>query len=233
MDRAHRHDLKHDKFVEQVGHTVEYATEHKQDFAKWGGIGLAVVVIAFGVYLYMGRQASARQEALRTAIRTQESSVGPASSEFLVTFPTEEEKAKGVQKTWTELADKYSGSTEAMIAHYYMAVNAADKGNLQEAEKHFKIVADSGKDAYASQAKLSLAQMYDSQGKTDEAEKLLKSVLNDPTIMVSKEQATVALARVMAKKNPAGARKLLEPLRTERGAVSRTAINLLSEIPAR
>ena len=30
MDRAHRHDLKHDRFVEQVGHTVEYAAEHKQ-----------------------------------------------------------------------------------------------------------------------------------------------------------------------------------------------------------
>jgi hypothetical protein len=41
------------------------------------------------------------------------------------------------------------------------------------------------------------------------------------------------LARVLAKSRPAEARKLLEPLRTERGPVSRAAITALNDIPAK
>jgi predicted negative regulator of RcsB-dependent stress response len=233
VDRAHRHDLKHDKFVEQVGHTVEYAAEHKQAFVRWGAIGLAVLVLGLGWLFYSRSQANARQDALRRAIQVQEANVGEGATPFLVSYPTEAEKAAAVQKTWTELVNKYPGSAEAMIGHYYMAINAADKGNIPEAEKQFKIVADSGKDAYASQAKFSLAQIYASAGKNDEAEKLLRSLIDDPTVMVSKEQATIMLARTMLKTKPAEARKLLEPLRTERGPVSRAAITLLSEIPAK
>jgi hypothetical protein len=48
---------------------------------------------------------------------------------------------------------------------------------------------------------------------------------------VSKEQAAVALARAIAVSKPAEARKLLEPLRTERPAISQLAITLLSELP--
>ncbi len=65
-----------------------------------------------------------------------------------------------------------------------------------------------------------------------DAEKLLRSLIDDPTILVSKEQATIALAKVLAKKNPAEARKLLEPLRAERGPVSRAALTALGEMSA-
>jgi TolA-binding protein len=225
--------LKHDRFVEQVGQTVEYATEHKQQFVRYGSIAVAILVIALGVYWYMRYSATQRQEALREAIHVQEGQVGQQETPYFVTFKTEQEKQKAVEKAWTDLANKYPGSAEANIAHYYMGVNAADRGGLQEAEKHLKQVVDSGKEPYASQAKLSLAQVYQASGRTAEAEKLLRSVINDPTVLVSKEQATIALASLLAKTNPAEARKLLEPLRGERGAVSRAAITLLSEIPAR
>jgi hypothetical protein len=225
--------LKHDRFVEQVGHTVEYATEHRQQFIRYGSIALAVLVVALGVYWYMRYSATQRQEALREAIHIQEGQVGQQETPYFVTYKTEEEKQKAVQKAWNDLANRYPGSDEANIAHYYLGVNAADRGSLQEAEKHLKQVADSGEEAYSSQAKLSLAQVYQATGRTAEAEKMLRSLINDPTVLVSKEQATIALANLLAKTNPAEARKLLEPLRGERGAVSRAAITLLSEIPAR
>ena len=132
-----------------------------------------------------------------------------------------------------EVANKYSGKEEGRIAQYFLGLYHADKGNLAEAEKQLKPVAESGKDAYASQAKLSLAQIYDSMGRQADAEKLLRSLIDDPTILVSKEQATIALAKVLAKKNPAEARKLLEPLRAERGPVSRAALTALGEMSAR
>jgi predicted negative regulator of RcsB-dependent stress response len=120
-----------------------------------------------------------------------------------------------------------------MMAHYYMGVNAADAGNLQEAEKQMKIVADSGKEPYTSQAKLSLAQVYASTGRQADAEKLLRSLIDNPSVLVSKEQATIALARVLSKDKPEEARKLLEPLRGERGPISRAALSVLGELPQR
>ena len=231
MDRAHRLELKHDKFVEQVGHTVEYASEHRKQLIRYGAIGLAVVVVALGVYLYMQSQASARQDALRVAIRTQEAQIGQPGTEFLIGFKTQQEKDAAVQKTWQDLASKYPGTAEGLVAEYYLGINAADKGNLAEAEKHLKLVADSGKSDYASQAKLTLSDIYAAGGRQAEAEKLLRSLIDDPTIMVSKEEATLKLGQLLAKSNPAEARKILEPLRTSRSAVSRAAINALSALP--
>jgi predicted negative regulator of RcsB-dependent stress response len=232
VDRAHRHDLKHDKFVEQVGHTVEYATEHKSDVMKWGGAALLLIVIAAGVYYYMRAQAETRQEALRKAIEVQQATVGEMGNPFIQSYKTDAEKTKAVEKAWTDLANTHSGSFEAAVAHFYLGVNAADRGQTAEAEKHFKAVAESGKDNIASQGKLSLAQIYTSTGRLDEAERLLRSVVDNPTPLVSKEQATILLGRVLAKKNPAEARKVLEPLRGERSAVSRAALNALGELSA-
>ena len=50
MDTAHRRELKHDKFVDQVGQSVEYAAEHRDQMIKWGGAALVVLLLAAGVY---------------------------------------------------------------------------------------------------------------------------------------------------------------------------------------
>jgi DNA-directed RNA polymerase subunit F len=68
------------------------------------------------------------------------------------------------------------------------------------------------------------------QGNTGEAEKILRDLMAHPTIMVSKEQATIELARTLSRTKPDEARKLLEPLRTERSAVSRMALTAYAEI---
>lgn len=232
MDRAHRHTLKHDKFVEQVGHTVEYAAEHKREFVRWSIAAIVVVAVVLGVYFYTKWQSNVRQDELRTALRTQDAQISPTPSDYFVTFPSEAEKSKAVEKAFTDLAAKYSGKPEGLIARYYLGINSADKGNIQEAEKHLKEVAESGNDEYSSQAKLSLAHLYEGTGRIADAEKMMRSVMNDPTILVSKEQATIALARILAKSRPDEARKLLEPLRTERGPVSRAALTAIGEIPA-
>ena len=102
---------------------------------------------------------------------------------------------------------------------------------MQEAERRFKLVVDNGDAPYASLAKLALAQIYQSQGKGAEGEKLIRSLIDHPSVLVSKEEATIALARLIAPTKPQEARKLLEPLRSnERSAVSRAALPALSDI---
>jgi hypothetical protein len=67
-------------------------------------------------------------------------------------------------------------------------------------------------------------------GREADGEKILRRLMDHPTVFVSKEQATISLARYLAKKNPAEARKLLKPLVTETGAVSQEAVSLLGQM---
>ena len=229
MDTAHRRELKHDKFVDQVGHSVEYAAAHREQMIKYGVAALVVILLAAGTYWYINHQRGVRQAALRDAMGAFEAGVGQGG-EYLRSFPTQAAKDTAVIKELGDVAAKYSGKEEGHIARYFLGLHYADKGNLQEAEKNLKPVAESGSDPYASQAKWSLAMVYDSMGRQPDAEKLLRSIIDDPTILVSKEQATISLARLLSKRNPAEARKLLEPLRSERGPVSRAAITMLGEL---
>jgi predicted negative regulator of RcsB-dependent stress response len=230
LDRAHRKELKHDKFVEQVGHTVEYASEHRTQFIRYGLIGLAVVLAAAGFYFYRNYQHSQRQNALREALRIHNAQIGAGGNEFFATFPTEAEHEKAKEKTWKEFAAKYDGTDEGAIGYFYLGTMYADRGNIAEAEKYFKEAISDGSAPYASQAKLSLAELYGAANRRQDAERLLRELINSPTILVSKEQATIALARVLAPTKPEEARKLLEPLRSQSGAASRVALSTLGEM---
>jgi predicted negative regulator of RcsB-dependent stress response len=130
------------------------------------------------------------------------------------------------------MTQKYGGTQEGEIARYYLGAQAADKGRLSEAEGHYRGVIDSGEKPYASLARLALGELLASQGKQDEAEKMVRYVVDNPTVLVSKQEATIALARIIKQNKPEEARKLLEPLRAERSAVSRAAVNVLGEISA-
>ena len=120
-------------------------------------------------------------------MQTYEAGVGTGGSEFVKSFATQEEKDKAVVKELTDVANKYDGKEEGQVARYFLGLHYADKGNMADAEKNLKPVAESGKAIYASQAKLSLAELYDSMGRQADAEKLLRSLIDDPTILVSKE----------------------------------------------
>lgn len=232
MDRATRKELKSDKFALEVQHSVEYVTSHRQMLTRYGTIAAAALVIVAAVYFYMRHEAGVRQEAFQAAQGIESATVGPPQSEYSLAFPTQAAKDKAADKAWTEIAVKYGGSQEGVIANYYLGGHAAEAGNLTEAAKRFQLVVDSGQANYSSLAKIALAQVDASQGKLNDSKKLLQSLIDHPTATVSKEEATIALAHILAPTDPAAARKLLEPLRgSERVAVSRAALTAISELP--
>ncbi|HYZ87518.1 MAG TPA: tetratricopeptide repeat protein, partial [Bryobacteraceae bacterium] len=188
------------------------------------------VVLGLAGWAYFNYAASKRQAELAEAMQVYNGTVGDANSPYVKSFKTAADKDKAVVKTLSDLANKYSGNDEGIIARYYLGVTYADQAKFADAEREWKEVIAKGNKNLASQAKLSLAQLYAATGKPAEAETLLRDLMNHPTILVSKEQAQVELGRTLAKTNPAEARKLLEPLRTERSAVSRMALSALSEI---
>ena len=231
MARITRKELKTDKFALEVGHTVTFFEEHQKELIRYGGIGLVVILLIVGYMIYSRHQHSLREDMLARAIQVQESPVGPPVPGMNQNFPTQEAKDEVALKAFGDLQAKYPNSEEGEIAQYYLGAIKADQGKLAEAEKSFKEVADKGSSNYASLAKFSLAQIYFADGKPEIGESTLRDLIAHPTIYISKEQATISLARFIAPKKPAEARKLLDPLRSQPGPVGQSALSLYGELP--
>ena len=231
MDRLTRKELKSDRFALEVQHSVEYVSEHRRQLVKWVAIGVVAVVLIVAFFVYRNYSRTVRQEKLAAAMLTVNATIGPAQNEYVLAFPTQDARDQAYIKAFTEVATKYPGTDEGLLAEFYLGTHASDTGKMDEAAKHLQIVADAGSGPYSSMAKLTLAQIYASQGKQADGEKLIQSVIDHPTELVSKEAATIALAQLIAPKDPARARKLLEPLRGHsRSAVSRTALTALDDL---
>ena len=231
MARITRKELKTDKFALEVGHTVDFFEEHRTEIIRYTAAALAVAAIVFLIFVYRAHQHTARQEALAKAMAVEEAPVGQPAPGAPISFPTQEAKDKEATKVFSELAAKDSGTDEGYIAEYYLGCIAMDQGKLGEADKRFSSVANSASTKYASLAKLSLGQIYFAEGKPDLGEKTLRSLMDKPTVFVSKDEATIALARMLALTKPAEARKLLDPLRAKPGAVSQAAIQAYGDLP--
>lgn len=231
--RITRRELKTDKFAVEVEHTVDFVTQHRRQLVLYGSIACAVAVISAGVYFYMRHEHAAREQALADAIQIQEAPVGPGNPNAPVSFPTEDAKRVAATKAFSDLAARYSGSNEAAVAQYYLGSIAAEQGKMADAQKAFQAAADTGDKNYASLARYSLAQVYLSENRAADAEKILRDLVAHPTALVSKELATIELAKAIEPTNPAEARKLLDPLRAQTGAVGQAALGALGEQPVR
>lgn len=231
MDKLTRKELKSDKFALEVQHSVEFVSEHRRQMVQWAAPVVGLVLIVIGIFWYRSYQHNARQEALHSTMLIQNSTVGASQSEYVVSFPTAQARETAVVKAWRDLATKYPGTEEGDIAEFFLGTNAADAGNLPEAAKHFQAAIDSGSGPYASEAKLALAQIYAAQGKMNDGIQLIQSVIDHPTVMVSKDAAVLAMADLIKTSDPQRARKMVEPLRTStRSAVSKAAITLDSSL---
>ena len=223
MARITRKELKSDKFAQDVGLTVTFFEEHKQEIVRYGTISLAVAALVVGYSVYARHQHAARQAALYAAISVQEAPVGPAPPGGL-SFPTQDAKDQQALKLFGDVRNNYSGSDEAVVAAYYVGAIHADQGKLAEAEKDFLEASQKGDAQYAGLARLSLAQVYFADGRAAQGETMLRDLMAKPSVFVSKEEAAIMLARYLEPTKPDEARKLLEPLMKLPGVVGQVAI---------
>lgn len=225
MDRQTRKDLKTDKFAEDVVDVFGWASAHKNEVVRYGAALIALVLIVVGVLYYNRTQTATREEALAKALRVDEATTGATIEATSLHFDTEADKTKAKMQAFTELSAKYSGTQEGAIADMYLGSYAVDQGNQEEAGRRYKRVVDDGPKVYASLARIALSQIYISEGKLADAEKVLRDAMANPSATVSKEQAQLALGEMLSNSNPTEAHKLLDPLRTSaRGTISRAAI---------
>ena len=72
MDRQHRRDLKHDRFVDEVGLLTERARANQRGLLFIGAAALAIALIAYGIYFYRSNQEDKAQTALAQATEVED-----------------------------------------------------------------------------------------------------------------------------------------------------------------
>lgn len=222
-----RHDLKdqlqHDQFTDTVSNVVSYAQTNRQQVIRWVVITVAVLLVAGGIWGFMSYRKSLRQNDLSEAMTVVNAQVGPAN-DFAKTYPTEDARNESAAKALSAVVAKDGDSKEGMIALYYLATIKAKKDQTSAAVD-FKRVADSGTEI-SPLAKVALAQIDMGTNKISDAQDLLRSIISNPTDLVSKAQAQILLAQTEAAANPQdskGTLKMISPEDRKRSAVSSAA----------
>jgi len=228
-----RKELKQDNVALKVEETTHFLVTHRALATKVGGVVLAVLVIGLGSWFFISSRRDSREQALASALALQNATVGqlvgaPTATQ---TFPTEAAKSDAIHKAFNSIISQDGGSDEASAAEYYLAgVDVADNKPEDALKKYDHVAAGSNAD-YASMAKLSKAQVLFSLNRAPEAETVLKDLIANPTAMVSKEEASMVLAKGIAASQPEEARKLLTPIAAEKSDVAQAAATALSELP--
>ena len=162
MDRQHRHDLKHDKFVDEIGALSVRARANQRLLLMIGGGVIAIAVIVFGIFFYRANREEQAQQALASAIETAEASVGETKPEGSIGphFKTEAERNKAAEKMFADLQGKFSGSDASDVAGLYIARMAAARGDVKTARTNLEeFVGDHGDNILVGTARFSLYQL--------------------------------------------------------------------------
>lgn len=164
MDRQQRHNLKHDKFVDEIGALSSKAQENQRLLFLIGGSVVALALIIWGIYFFRSTRESKAQAALAAAIETNEATVesaqNPAKPTTGMTFKTEDERSAAAEKLFRDVQAKYSGTNAADVAGLYLARSAAAKGDAANAKKMLQeFIDDHGDNILVDAARFSLYQL--------------------------------------------------------------------------
>jgi predicted negative regulator of RcsB-dependent stress response len=226
-----RKELKQDNVALKVEETTHFLVAHRPLVTKIGIAVLAVLVVGLGSWFFISSRRDAREQALVGALAIENAHVGVGAPDGTLSFPNQELKDAAASKAFNSIITQNGGSEEAYAAEYYLAGADVSKSRMDDAVKKYDLVISGADSDYASLAKLGKAQVLFALGKASEGEALLKDLIAHPTSMVSKEQATMILAKAIAATQPEEARKLLAPLAGGSSEISQAAVTAMGELP--
>ncbi|MEA2338657.1 MAG: hypothetical protein QOE82_2664 [Thermoanaerobaculia bacterium] len=184
MDRQQRRDLKHDKFVDEIGSLSTRARENQRLLFMIAAGIVVIAVLAYGIYFYRSNREQKAQVALGKAIETIESPLLPAPGAQPVPgskFKTEAERSAAAEKQFKDIESNYGGSDASDVASLYLARIAADKGDLATAKSRLqKFVSDHPKHILVSGARYSLYRLRIDNGEAGQVAQELSAEVNKP-----------------------------------------------------
>lgn len=162
MDRQQRHDLKHDKFVDEIGSLSLRARANQRGLLAIAAAMIGIAVIAFGIYFYRNNREENAQQALAVAIDTSNGTVGDTKPEGSTAphFKTEAERTAASERLFKDVQGKFGSSDAADVAGLYVARMAASRGDVKTARELLeKFVSEHDDNILAGSARYSLYQL--------------------------------------------------------------------------
>ena len=190
MRREHRRELKHDKFVDEMGSLSTRAGENKRLLLMITVAVVAAAVAAYGLYFYRNNREQQAQDALGIAITTIDSpllnppgSQQPAAPD--AKFKTEAERNTAAEKQFKDLESKYSGTDAADVGNLYLARLSAGRGDIATARKLLNgFISEHPKHVLVGSARYSLYQLRIENGEAAQVTSELQTEVgkSDPVL---------------------------------------------------
>lgn len=231
MAHINRKDLKHDKFVEEVGREIQYFGEHRTTILV--GLAVAVVAIVGGGWFYSHQQSqslnsmAALQEAAVMFSRPISVDPQPGTQVFVTSGERMREVTEALEKVKTDFA----GTKAAAAADYYYALFDLEAEDYAAAKTKLQSAIAGADPEYASLARLALADVLTAEDDVAGARAEYETLVSNPTTVVPASRAKLALARTIAKSDPAAARALLQELVDATGPAGTIAAQELRKLP--
>lgn len=213
-----RHELRTDQVQEALSHSAEAVLTHKATLI-YTIIVIAIIAGAiFGWRFYTQRQSVKAEAGFSDAMQTYNAPVvgpGQPPQPNEISYSDATKKYQDALKKFEAVAKEYSRTHPGQLSQYYEALCETHLGqNAQAITLLDKLANGSDKD-FAAMARFQLAQIYDQNGKPEQAAQLYNDLLQNPSVLVPKPVVMLALAAHYQKTNPAQAAKLYQQIKTE------------------
>lgn len=195
MDRQHRKELKHDKFVDEVGSLTVRARENQRLLITITVAVVALALIGYGVYFYGSNREEKAQAALGDAITAIDSPlIQPGTPNPQAKYKTDQERSAAAETMFRDVQKNYSGTKAADVANIYLARIAASKGDVATARKLLSdFISDHPKHLLVGAARYSLYQLRIANGEAPQVTIELNAELAKTTDQVLPPDTLLAL----------------------------------------
>ena len=204
MDRQHRHDLKHDKFVDEIGALSVRAKANQRILLAIAVGAIVIALAAYGLYFYRSNKEDKAQLALATAIETIEAPVGEEAQQqqqqqpaTAPKFKTADERNAAAEKQFREVQTQFGGTDAADVAGLYLARLAVTRGDAANARKGLEDFIDDHGDhpLLGASARYSLYQLRIENGEAAQVATELTSELSKAEPALPGDAILVLLAQ--------------------------------------
>ncbi len=196
MDRQHRRDLKHDRFVDELGVLSGKAKDNQRALAAIAGGALAIALIVYGFYFFRSNRERRAQDLLSTAIDTIESPIAtPTAPNPEAKYKSETERDAVAEKQFKEVKSQYGGTDASDVADLYLARIDAARGDVATARTLLQaFVNDHPKHLLVGSARYSLYQLRIENGEAPQVAKEIDGELTKTDPVLPADSLLVLLA---------------------------------------
>ena len=198
MDREHRHELKHDKFVDEIGALSVRAKANQRLLLTVAAALLAVAAITYGYFFWRDNREESAQQDLAVAIETADAVVSEQKPQQQTGpwFKTEAERSAAAERLFRDVQSKHSGTDAADVAGLYLARIAVTKGDTKTARTLLEnFVGEHKNNVLVGAARFSLYQLRIESGEAAQVANELTAELEKSEPVLPGDSLLVLLAQ--------------------------------------